>query len=648
MQIVLNKKVFSLLTVFLILLNCVSCKGEERYYVKNYLLDLAYATGISIDGDIDQSFEDLKKWNVVRDEERTLLENVLTFDYLSKTIERILSENDGMKYLKQERIISEDEKKSDKVNKVTADKTIQNITNKLNNRKFDNQAEIILNDAHHLEDYYLSDNKLYTDETLSVGELVYLNKDGEYKKVVGYSDNYYVLLDPNFDEIYDTFNIQGSEEINFEDAQIIPYTDEIDISKSTYSNLNYELLSIKKNKFSKDGFDISYSFNSSGIDVHIAKSKNNGPTLFFDINLNSVKPTYKWEYNEGKIKNAFFKINFNLTNEVGVSTGKYNNYYLDLKNKDSPSFLGFVKSSLRTLTKDDEIEATIPICKIKTPIPNVPFAYFNIDVLAKFYVSGKVEVVLYNKGAVGFEIIDSKFRVVHDIDHDVDSIIGASARAVAGLNFNIESSKVRLMDVELDGGVRAAVSTTIHMYDGEGNKSEEEVDVPYAVVELVAKENDNIKVCGDVSLNWVLDLQFNTSKTIPYKYGFTYKKSFLGTSNQIFKNKTHIENWQFVKSCTRKSKTKTNINEITKANSNKITLKKYSAVVIKGETYEIPIVSLPSSYTESDLVFTPDKENIVTCKGKYVVALNIGSTSIEIKTKDDKYKASINILVSTG
>ena len=648
MRTVLSKKIITILTCLIIIVTCVSCKSNKGYLIGTFLKDLAYSTGISISEDVSESFEELKNWNVVNDSDRDLLDNVLTYDYLSKTIERILDENDGFKYLKDENLIPNNTKVKTSVDENTAIEVIKNITNRLNNPDIIDQYDAIEKDVKHLDDYSISSDLLISKEQLNTGDIVYLEKDQDYKKIVDKNDEYYHLSDADLDDIYTSVNIQGNTEVNFEDAEIIPYDDENSTFKSGYVNNNYTLLANKKHKFAKNGFDVSYSFNSGGLDVHISKSKNNSPTIFFDIALSNVKPSYKWIYQDGKIENAFFKVNYKLTNEVGVSTGKYNNYYLDLKNTDAPSFLGFVKTSLRSMSKDDEIETTIPICKIKTSIPNVPFAYFNIDVLAKFYVSGKVEIVLYNDGIVGFEIKDNKFRIVHDIDHDIDSIIGASTKAVVGLNFNIESGKHRLMDIELDGGARASVSTTLHMYDDEGVKTQEEIDVPYAIVEMVAKENDNIKICGDVSLNWVLDLEFNTSKAIPHKYGLTYKKSFLGTSNQIFKNKTHIENWQFVKYCTRKNKTYPKTQNITKADTNKITLKKYSAVVIKGESYEIPIVSLPNGYSEKDLIFTSNNTNVVTCNDKYVTAKDIGSTSIDIKTKDNKYKASINILVSTG
>ena len=626
---------------------CVSCKGKEKYKVRNYLSDLAYTTGISISNNEDDSFNDLIKWEVITDEDIRTVDDPLTYAFISKTIERFLNIKEGLEYLKKEKIIDSAVKEGDYCDIDNASKIIAYITSLLNNPIIEDSYEIKEKDnIKRLNEYQISDNKLYTDKELKDGDCLFLEKEDKYVKVKNTYDTYYEIEEPSIDEVFNSLEIAGSSDIDLEKAEIVPYEEEI--RKTNYINNKYELLSNNRHSFAKDGFDVSYSFKKSGIDVRISKQKNNRPNIFFDISLLNIKPTYKWKYNNGKIENAFFKVDYKLTNELGVSTGKYNNYYLDLKDKDSPSFLGFVKGTLKSTSKEDEIEATIPICKIKTPIPNVPAAYFNIDVIAKLYVTGKIEVNFYNNGTIGFEINNNRFRVIHDVNNDTDFIVGASARAVAGINFNLEAAKYRLMDMEIDGGVRAAVSSTIHIYDSEGNMTSEDVDIPYSILDTVSKENENVRICGDVSLNWVLDLDLNTSKTIPYKYGLTYSKSFLGNSNQIFKNKTHIENWQFVKSCTRKSRLNTSKNNISKANSNKIVLQKYSAVVIKGDSYKIPITSIPSGYTENDLTYYSNNPNIASCSNGIIEAKEIGSTSIEISTKDNKYKASINILVSTG
>lgn len=643
MHQILSKLSRCFITIFIIV-TCTSCKASSKYSVSEYLIDLAYASGISLSQEINDSFNRLKEWKIVDANDKTLFDKELTYEFLLKTICRLINKDSN--YLYEKNWISLNTKDNDLVDKQEAKRIINKAVELINNPEIDNKFNIDEKNVKHIEDYTYSNNHLKTNEYLSENDLVFLENDNEYKKIVECENGECLLDDPSFEEIFNEIEIEGSNEIDFEESEIILYYDDEDIEETNYTNNLYELLASKRRTFNTKGFRVAYSFNSSGLDVRISKNADKKYNMFFDISLSNIKPTYKWKYKNGKNTESFFKVNFKLTNEVGVSCGKYERYYLDFKDLDSSSFLNKVKSSIKT--SDDELECTIPICKIKTPIPNVPVADFCIDVVAKIYVSGKVEIVLYNNGIIGFESVDGNFRVIHDVDRDIDFLVGASARAVAGINFNLETAKYRLMDIEFDGGIRAAVDSTLHLYDSDGNQKEEKSDIPYSILQDISKDNNDVKICGDISLNWVFDIQLNTSKSLLYKYGLTYKKSILDTSDQVFNNLTHIENFQLVKKCTRKNKTIIKNTSTTKQDSKKILLKKYSAVVNIGEIYEIPISSLPTGYSNDDLIYYSNETSIATVKNGVVEAHNIGSTKIEIKTKDGKYSAYINILVSTG
>lgn len=646
---VLSKKIFRCLIITLLLIVCTSCRAPKYVKVEYYLNELAYESGIDSSRDISSSFANLLKWEVVEEGEIELIHDYLDYDYLSITLSRLLGINDGYSFLMDNNLLNSRNKKDDYVDeeKVLAaiNKAVEIINNPIIENKYniDEKENII-----HLKAYNITNNILITEDSLSKGDIVYLESDNVYKKIEGVSSYGYILVDPELNEYLNELDIEGSGELDFTKAEVIPYIEEDTSNTTGYTNNYYELLANDRKVFSKDGFDISYSIKSSSIDARVSKSIKNNFTMFFDISLSNIKPVYKWDYKDGDVKEAFFKINYRLTNEIGVSCGKYNNYYLDFKNLDSSSFLNKVKSAIKT--KEDEVECTIPICTIKTPIPEIPTANINIDVVAKIYVSGKVEIVFYNNGAIGFESKNGSFRVIKDIEKDNDFIVGASARGVAGINFNLEAAKKRLMDIELDGGVRAAVTSTLHLYDENGDKKEEKSEIPYYVLEEVSKENKDVKVCGDLSLNWVLDVQFNTSKTLLYKYGLTYKKELLNSNDQVFHNLTHMENWMFVKKCTRKNRNSNNDSkEVTKINSDKIILSKYSAVVIINNDYKIPVLSIPSGYELSDLVYSSNNNEIVNVTSDGIVKTKkVGSCKVDIKTKDNKYSASINILVSTG
>lgn len=369
--------------------------------------------------------------------------------------------------------------------------------------------------------------------------------------------------------------------------------------------------------------------------------------MFFDIEISNIKPTYKWEYKDGKVNGAYFKIDYKTVEEIGVSIGRYNNYYVDLKDKDASSFMNLAKSIIKP--KSDEIEATIKICEIKTPIPQMPLLFFNIEVLAKVYTSGKIEVVLSNDHTNGFELKNGLFRIISDVDRDINLKIGGSAKASLGVNFNLEAVKFRLMDVEVDAGIRAAVSTTIHLYDSEDNKTKETSDLVYSSIDELSKENNDVKVCGDVSLNWLLDIRLNTSKTLLYKFGLWKKYEILDEANQVLGNKTHIENFVFVSKCTRKDRLKKSNNTSEEISVDKIILEKYSKVIHLNEEYTIGIKALPSGYKASDLIYKSEDVNVAIVDSNGIIKpISKGASEIKISTSDGEYSASINILVSSN
>lgn len=641
---IISNKILCIVTGVLLLIACSSCKNIKHYRVGEYLNDLAYSTGVNLNLNEEDSFNSLKEFKVVQEDDIKLVNEDLNISFLKRTINNFINDDNKTDYILLN-IFNDIKKDNQLVNKEEAKLAIENLVEEINNPKFEDKTIVEEKDnIKHVKD---GDNGNY-----QIGDILYFEDLNEYRKIIDIVDGTYIFEKADFSEVYEKIDISGEYEIDFGNAEIIDFNDELtyfdeplEIS-NTYDNNLYNLLGVKRHNFNKEGFNVAYTINSGTIDFRISKSINKGMTMYFDTSISSIKPTYKWD-NSGDNLQAFFKVDFDMTNEIGVSSGKYNNYYLDFKNLDSSNLL----SSLKKLnTKSDVLEATIPICTIKTPIPNIPTAYFNIDVLAKFYLSGRVELLLKNEGSVGFEIKDNKFRLINDVEKDYDFTIGASARSVAGLNFNICSSDYRLMDIELDAGIRASVDCVLHLFDDEGNMSDEKIAEEYYALYDATKENENVALCGDLSLNWVMELNLNTSKSLLYKYGFTRKKTILDKSDQLFNNLTHIENFQFVKSCSHKNKKRIVKKEnVQSLNSEKIILDKYSLVIIKGRSASLPIKSLPKGYSKEDLRYETSEKNVATVnKNGIIDSQDLGTCKITIKTFDDKYEAYLNVLVSTG
>lgn len=582
---------------------------------------------MGLEGD---AYENLIKWGIVDENEKQ--EEYLDYDYLYKTMNRLLPDNNY-------KIVPN----SEMVDRETAIRYIDKAVASINNQSFKEKFEVKeKEEVIKLDDYTLLNDSLKCDKALKINDYIYLQDEGSYKKIIGYRGDYYAFKDVSFEEIIAEIEISDSFEIDFENAEIIsPETEK----EAVYFNEDRQLLSstLLSNTFCKDGYRISYSFKSNSLSARISKEINK-KNVFLDISVSGIKPSFKWKYQDGNVLETYMKIDFKSSEELGVSDGTYKNYYLDLKNEDGIGFKKFINSKLRN--SEEDIETTIKICEIKTPLPNIPSAYFNIDVLAKIYTSGKVELLLQNNHSLGFEVKNGVFRVINDTDRDLDFKIGASSKAALGLNFNLEASKYRLMDIELDGGIRAAVSSTMHIYDKEGDKTEEASDIPYSVLDEVARENEDVKICGDLSLNWIMDINFNTSKSLLSKFGFSASKTILDAGDQIFDNYTHIENMALVKKCTRKAKYKTNVKDFS-TNVEKIILEKYSKVIKIGETTNVPIRLLPKDMSEKDLIYTSSNNEVaIVNESGLIIGLKRGSSLITISSKDNKYSTQFDILVS--
>lgn len=609
------KIVLSLLSLSLLF----SCKSKEYITTYEYLKELSYKTGITLALDKENILSDLKEYGIYKDSDNELLDKNLTYRYM---LDSVLLFNEG-------ELVELNYKDEDEVERKDAIKLIDKLAEIINNKTFDTIEEHKFKQEVKEETNSLKLNDIYFDE-----------ESNSYKKIVGIKNGQYETVDASFDEIFEELKISSSEEINFDEAVII---DEGVVEESEYESENYNLLAAKRHVLNVKGYRISYKVTSGVIDFRITKDSDiNG---YVDFTLSNIKPSYKWDYKDGKINEAYFKVDYKLASEVGVSKAKRKSYTVDLSNLDKSSILSTIKSAIKKQSKD--VEATIKICSIKTPIPSIPLAYLNVDVLARVYVDGKIDIVATMDNTTGFEINSNGFRFINDGKQDVDFNISASARAVAGVNFNIEAINFRLMDLEVTAGVKASCKPIIHIYDSDGNMESEESDLDYTELNEVADGNDNLKVCADVSLNWVLDVDINTSKSLLYKFGLSRSKEILNKKNQVLGNMTHIENGHFVKKCTRKGNV-TKKTETKELDVNKIMLEKYSVAINLGQTYEIPIKALPNGYSKADLVITSNDESVASVSGLIVKGNKIGSTKISIETNDHKYSAAINILISTG
>ena len=623
----LIKKLCICFTGLFIIVTCSACGASTPYLIKDYLNDLAVASGLSDEDDIEKNLVVLKNWELIHDEEIDL-DDRLNYDLMCNTLGRLMEyDGDCLDYFKKEGMIDKTKKADSIVDSEKGRLLIDEVVERVNNREFVSHYSYDLNRP--IKDI---------DDDLQIGDILIV--DNVYKIVTRINENGYYIEDANFEEVFRNLEISDSFEVDFNESEIIPYFTEDNI----YINNTYNLLASNNHVFNAEGFRVSYTVSASGLSVHVSRNVN-GLNIYGDLDINNVKPTIKWTYRENDLKNCYFRVNFNTTEKLGVSDGKYGNYYLDFRNLDSSSFTSLLNSVVNPMS--DKVEASIPICKIKTPIPNIPAVNITMDVLIKIYVSGKIELVLYNTHQVGFETKNGNIRFINNHTNDFDSLIKASGKSALGLNLGLEAARMKLADIELDSGIKAEVQSTMHLYDEDGDVSAKTSDISYGTLEEISKDNENVKVCGDVSLYWYMDLVINTAQTKMSKLGFSRTFHIMDDDNQVFGNLHHIENGHFVKKCTRKSKSK--IKKMDEVRSDKIVLDSYAEVLKQNETYKIIINALPEGYSLSQISYSSAESKIASIDDNGTIRANSpGSVQIVVSTSDQKYKAYVNILVSTG
>ena len=602
---------------------CTACKADLSYSVDDYLKDLAEAAGIGY-GESDFK-EALSDWGVITEEEETAEE--LDYAYVTKTIFRLIGEEGTLSDLIAKGWIPGGKKETGRVERKIAEEVIRKAVRQINEPEFEDHADI----------EYAKEVKTEADG-LNPGDLIL--EEGGYRIVTRKDENGYESREAEFQEIFSGMELEGSEILDFSDAEVIPFNEE---DSSSYINEKYHLLASKDHSFTVKGFKVIYSLNRSGIDVHV-KRDDGSAGFYADLSVYDVKPTFRFESERNDLKNCFFTVSMRTSEEVGYSVGKYGDYYLRFKDLDCSSFKALLDSLIDPIA--DKTEASIPICRIRTPIPNLPFVYLNLDLYLKAYADGNVRLLIKNVHHMGFETKNGHIRFINDHDNDYDASLQASARAGMAINVGLDTAGCRLADVELDGGLKAKVSTTLHLYDDQDRHDTAGTNVSYSAAEEIAKQNENVKVCGDVSLYWYMDLLINTARTQMSRLGFGRSFQILDEEDQVFGNLHHIENGHFVEKCTRRDRT--GIKQMDPVRSDRIVLDSYAEVLKRKQTYRIAVRSLPEGYQKSDLRYSSENEAIATVKDGTITAVSPGSVRIAITTADGRYSAYVNILVSTG
>lgn len=625
---VFKKAITLIMTSLLIIVTCTACqKSVDKYLLKDFFDDLVLKTGI-VKNDDESSFEVLSNWGVLH-RTKYALDEQFDYELLSEVIFDFMEETylDSYKEIKERQWIDDDVKRNDIVDQTSALAIIDELAYQINNPIVENQNNVV-SFFESLKDE-LVDVEKYSYDTIfySVEDNCFydLNPDGSLNELIE-------------DELFEYIKIDNELELDFDNTEIIFEGS----PTSTIKNHDFNLLSTSShNSFELAGFNVSYSIRNDRIVFSVYKDYK-GMKIYDELVLSNIRPEFKWNYKNGTINHAYVKLNLNLSNKLGVKKDKRAKYNVDFDNLSPDDIFDKLKTILKGSSYNESI--VIPLAKIKIPVKEIPFIYLNAEISLLLKASGKVELVLNDSYITGFEIKNNHMRLIFDKNHDLSAIVNGNATISANALFNIVLVDYSIADLGVETGIKAMAQATVHSYDDQGQIVSQKMSEEYSDIDEISANSSNILLCGDLSLHWLLNVNLNSSRSLLGRLGFKSSHSLLNEDNQIFNNFSHIENGHFTQKCTRSNRQK--ISSIDSIDSNKILLESYSLIITNGSEKEIPIIQIPSDYQIEDLIITVSNQDVIKLNGLSIHALKLGSSIIKISTKDNKYQASLNVLVS--
>lgn len=448
----------------------------------------------------------------------------------------------------------------------------------------------------------------------------------------------------------DTFSIDFSSAtiVDEIDGSVIQESDATSYVSPTNTMMMADRIMTYTKQHTINGYQITYSVTATGFKAEVKKETPSGLNFYGNLAVSSVKPAYRWNMKNGSIEDGYFCVDMDTTESVGARIGSYKNLYGDFSRIDPNDFLGTVKNFFQK--KNDVAQIELPLASITIPVPSAPVMNIVMQLQLRIYSTGKAELSLTQHEKAGMEIRDGKMREICEFSANSEATIHATTSIMGGVKTGMTLAGMKLADVTAEAGAKALVSSTLHLYDFEGNHKTVTTDeVPADMVDDLSDGNGNILTCADIKAYKVADIAFNSANTMAGRLGLSKTITLLNENNGklIPGMKTHMENGHFVDHCTRKDRQKPN-EKTDLVESDQIRIQDYSLIASPGESKEIVIKGLPKGYSLSNIQCISEKPEIAMVSGTTVHAVQEGSAIIHVQTDDGKYDVSVTMLVRSA
>lgn len=451
------------------------------------------------------------------------------------------------------------------------------------------------------------------------------------------------------EEVFKKIEAADSFIVDFTTARIVDAIDNTVIQKSSINPNETPSQTVKRKfRYSKsheiNGYHISYSVTATGIRAEVTRENPSGLKVFGNLTVSSVKPSYRWKTENGKIKDGFFKMEFMSSENLGAEVKSYKELYGDFSAVDPKNFLGTIRNLFKE--KKNTADITVPLMKIDVPVPSAPLLSVGMQLQLTIRASGKAQLALTQNNSIGMEIRDGHMRNINHSDMKAEASLLADTGLLGGVEASMKIAGMPIADIATEAGVTAKADAVIHLYDSENNHTAVKADdLPPDLVDDLADGNEGVLTCADIAAYKSMDIKLNSANTLAGRAGLSKTIELGGESDGalIPGLNGHIENGHHVSRCTRKDRIRTPENETVE--SDQIQIESYSLILDPGEKKQIRVKAIPSGYKAADLVFTSDSPSIAAVSGNTVTALKEGAAIIHIRTKDGRYEVHCSVLV---
>lgn len=466
------------------------------------------------------------------------------------------------------------------------------------------------------------------DKSVQIHDVVNIND--EFFEVIEISDSWIRIQACDYEDMKE-IDVSGSMKLNLEDAQITLHNEIVKMSE-----LKAGLPAFRLSKsFDFHGFQIRFSTSSDALHIYASKKTESGIPLFVQFDINEIKCDFAWKSKDDLVDQARMKVSYETTLTSGFRTARYQDRMLDASKLNTNDLLHSLKQAF--VPKKDVIEETLELAEIQLPFPQIPACTLKMKVLLHLHASGKAEIAFESDHVIGFETVNGRLRLIHDSQKESHVSMRASGKASTQLQFLLSVLNQDCMDVSSELGIAGALTTRLNLED-----EIVDIDVPYEMAEEMLEES---VVCADFDAYWLLNLMFNSKKTLLGSFGLSKTFELLDESNaSLFGKTVHLENFQPVNRCTRSLQRSDDL--ALDVSSDRIELKHYLVVLDEGKSASIVISSLPEGVLFSDVMFISMDETIASVSSKGLIqAHQSGETIIKVSSKDALYEVQCSVIV---